>query len=505
MVAKKENWQNFLPSIHSWIEQTEFLHCKDPVPNAHHVVLVQPSADNPSAFELDAPHLSASLRQRVKEQGTKVGWTPKAGNLILSVDNASFVLVPAKGLQVSTAQKGRQAGLDAAASLKFLGVETLVCCEGQNIRALDIWDGLSQGYYAVDEFKAEKTTSKVPGKVYILGPETNKSLQKHYIAMGKAQCLVRALGDSPPNWLNSEKFAEIASAMSGQMGVRCKIQGREEIEVMGMGAFHSVAKGTYTDPKLITIEIEGRDRTRTIALAGKGLTFDSGGISLKDPKGMDQMKYDMCGGAAVLGTAYFLSQVQAPTNVVCIIGAVENLPGNQASRPGDIVQAMNGKTIEILNTDAEGRLVLADLLHYAVSNYHPEFVVDIATLTSAVVIALGHVGSGLMSNSDRLTQFLLQGAETLGEPLWHLPLWPELDEEIKSVVADYKNITTESVGAKSLSAGSFLKAFVGKTPWGHLDIAGTAWDCKATGFPKEGASSVGLRTLTRACLDFETL
>ena len=154
MLAQNENWQNFLPSIHSWIEKTEFLHCKDPVPDAHHVVLVQASTDNPSVFELDAPYLPTPLAQRLREQSTKVGWTPKAGNLILSVDNASFVLVPSKGLQVSNVQKGRQAGLDAAVSLKFLNVETLVCCDALNIRALDIWDGLSQGYYALDEFKA---------------------------------------------------------------------------------------------------------------------------------------------------------------------------------------------------------------------------------------------------------------------------------------------------------------------------------------------------------------
>ena len=281
------------------------------------------------------------------------------------------------------------------------------------------------------------------------------------------------------------------------------VWGRDEILKNKMGSFHSVAQGTHIDPKFIAIEIEGKDTSRWASLVGKGLTFDSGGISLKPSSGMHEMKYDMCGGAAVLGSAYYLGQVKPAVNVVCLIGAVENMPGAYATRPGDIVSSHSGKTIEVLNTDAEGRLVLVDLLSYAIETYKPDFVVDVATLTGAVLFGLGTIGAAVMSNQEKFCRYLEEKSHEQGEPLWQLPLWPELDQELKSDFADLKNITSPAVKAGSITAAVFLKQFVGETTWAHLDIAGTGWDCKATGFPKSGACAFSMRTLSKACLDWK--
>ena len=179
------------------------------------------------------------------------------------------------------------------------------------------------------------------------------------------------------------------------------------------------------------------------------------------------------------------------------------MPSSKATRPGDIVTSLNGKTIEVLNTDAEGRLVLADLLQYAINTYKPEFMINTATLTGAVLMALGSIGSALMSNNQNLADFILQTSQKVGEPFWQLPLWPEFDKEVKSSIADLKNITSSNVKAGTITAGTFLKEFVGNTPWCHLDIAGTGWDCKATGFPNSGATAFGMRTLVQACLDWQ--
>jgi leucyl aminopeptidase len=271
---------------------------------------------------------------------------------------------------------------------------------------------------------------------------------------------------------------------------------------LGMGSFLSVADGGNTEPRTIVIEIDGKDNSKSIALVGKGLTFDSGGISIKPSAGMEEMKYDMSGGAAVLGVARYFSKVKPPVKVVCIIGASENMPSGTATKPGDIVRAMNGKTIEVLNTDAEGRLVLADCLHYAISQYKPAMVIDIATLTGAVLMALGCVGAALMANDAATAQHILKAAEGMGEPLWQLPLWPELEKETKSEIADLKNIAKANVKGGSIMGGMFLKEFVGDAKWAHLDIAGTGWNCQATGYPPGGGSTFGLRTMVAACMRF---
>jgi leucyl aminopeptidase len=267
-----------------------------------------------------------------------------------------------------------------------------------------------------------------------------------------------------------------------------------------MGSFLSVAHGSDTDPKLVAIKIAGQNPSKTVALVGKGVTFDAGGINIKPSAGLEEMKFDMSGAAAVLGAAHYFTAVKPPVNVVCALGAVENLLGPHATKPGDVVKAYNGKTIEILNTDAEGRLVLADVLSYVTEKYNPDLVIDIATLTGAVIFGLGHAGAGVMTKEQKTADFLKLVSERVCEPMWQLPLRPELESEVSSQLADYKNIAKASVKAGPIMGALFLREFVKdhRCEWAHLDVAGTAWSCSATGYHTGGGSGYGVRAMIGA-------
>jgi leucyl aminopeptidase len=248
---------------------------------------------------------------------------------------------------------------------------------------------------------------------------------------------------------------------------------REDMEKLGMGAFLAVARGAHEPPKFIVIEHRGGVKeAKPIVLVGKGITFDTGGISIKPAPDMDEMKFDMSGAGSVLGTLKAVGEMKLPLNVVGLISATENMPGGQATRPGDIVKSMSGQTVEILNTDAEGRLVLCDALTYA-ERYEPAAVIDIATLTGACVIALGHVASGLFSNDDDLAQEMLGAADAAHDRIWRMPLWDDYQDQLKSNFADFANIGGRPAG--SVTAACFLARFARKFKWAHLDIAGTAW------------------------------
>ncbi len=257
------------------------------------------------------------------------------------------------------------------------------------------------------------------------------------------------------------------------------------MEELRMGALLSVSKGSRQPAKLIVLEYKGGDaKAKPVVLVGKGLTFDAGGISLKPAAGMDEMKYDMCGGASVLGLMQMAAELALPMNLVGLVPATENLPGGNANKPGDIVTSMAGITIEILNTDAEGRLILCDTLTYA-ERYNPELVVDMATLTGACIVALGRQPSGLMGNDDALCDELLKAGDEAGDRAWRMPIWDEYQEQLKSNFADVANIGGPDGG--SITAACFLSRFAKKFRWAHLDIAGTAWktgaDKGATGRP----------------------
>lgn len=305
------------------------------------------------------------------------------------------------------------------------------------------------------------------------------------MAIAEGMTLTRDLGNMPPNICHPTYLAEQAQAMASEFALQCEILERADMEALGMHSLLAVARGAEQAPKLIVLHYRGGSKTeKPVVLVGKGVTFDTGGISLKPGADMDEMKYDMCGAASVLGTIKAVARMALPVNLTVIVPATENMPDGNATRPGDIVTSMSGQTIEILNTDAEGRLILCDALTYA-ERFDPEVVIDVATLTGACVVALGHIATGLFANKDSLARDLIEAGEETGDRAWHLPLWDEYQDLLKSPFADMANIGGRWGGA--ISAACFLSRFTKKFDWAHLDIAGTAWtsgkDKGATGRP----------------------
>ena len=304
----------------------------------------------------------------------------------------------------------------------------------------------------------------------------------------------RDLQNRPGNDLTPTALADYARALGEEIdGLQVEVEGRAGIEGLGMGAFAAVAQGSEQDPALIVLKYEGGEAGGPLlGFVGKAVTFDSGGISLKPGPKMAEMKFDMSGGAAVVEAIAAIARLRLPVKLLAVVGATENLPDGRAIKPGDIVTAKNGKTIEINNTDAEGRLVLADCLCHAVS-LGAEQIVDLATLTGAVIIALGSTYAGIMSNDEELTEHLIAAGERTGEILWRLPLHPEYDELVAGKYADLDN-APEARKAGTIMGASFLQNFVSETPWAHLDIAGSAWDL-GRAYVGKGASGYGVRLL----------
>jgi leucyl aminopeptidase len=292
-------------------------------------------------------------------------------------------------------------------------------------------------------------------------------------AIAEGHSLARTLGMMPGNLCTPEFLASTAQEIGARHGMKITVLGRAEMEMEGMGSLLCVAQGTPQDPKLIVLEYSGGAAgAPPVALVGKGLCFDSGGISIKPAQGMEWMKFDMCGAAGVLGAMEAIARLELPINVVGLIGSTTNMVSGTAVKPGDVVKSMSGKFIEIVNTDAEGRLVLADVLSYA-SRFKPAAVIDAATLTGACVMALGHTATGVLGNDSRLVEEVLSAGTRAGEPGWQLPMWDDYKELIKSDVADIKNSGGRPAG--TISAALFLAEFAGDYPWVHLDIAGTAY------------------------------
>ena len=332
--------------------------------------------------------------------------------------------------------------------------------------------------YRFDQMKSKKISQRPLAKI-VAATESRRDAAVaqrglvHGQAIGAGISLARDLGNLPGNVCTPSYLAAQAIDLGKQWKLRVEVLERADMDKLGMGALLSVAKGSREPPKLIVVRYEGTaKKDRPVVLVGKGITFDTGGISLKPGAEMDEMKFDMCGAASVLGTLRAVAEMKLKLNVVGLIPATENMPGGAASKPGDIVTSMSGQTIEILNTDAEGRLVLCDALTYA-ERFEPQAVVDIATLTGACVIALGHVCSGLFANKPALARKLLAAGEDAGDRAWQLPLWDDYQEQLKSNFADFANIGGRPAG--SVTAACFLSRFTAKYDWAHLDIAGTAW------------------------------
>lgn len=311
--------------------------------------------------------------------------------------------------------------------------------------------------------------------------------------------LARDLVNEPANILGPVEFAAKAKELAS-LGVKVEILTEREMRKLGMGALLGVAQGSVRPPRLAVMQWNGgRAKERPLAFIGKGVVFDTGGISMKPAAGMEDMKGDMAGAAAVVGLMHTLAARKAKANVVGLIGLVENMPDGNAQRPGDIVTSMSGQTVEVLNTDAEGRLVLCDALWYCNDRFKPQFMVNLATLTGAIIVALGKQYAGLFSNDDELAGRLFAAGKATAEGVWRMPLGPEYDKMLDSRNADMKNIGGRHGGA--ITAAQFLKRFVGDTPWAHLDIAGTAMDSNSSEYNRSWGSGYGVRLLDRLVRD----
>jgi leucyl aminopeptidase len=357
-------------------------------------------------------------------------------------------------------------------------------------------------------FDKYKTTEK---------PEAKPTLKKLTIGVGDANAarkvfeplerkaegvfLTRDLVSEPPNVIHPESLAQEAKKLA-ELGVDVELLNEKQMKKLGMGALLGVGQGSERESHLVVMRWDGapdaKDK-RPIAFVGKGVTFDTGGISIKPAAGMEDMKWDMAGAGAVIGVMKALAGRKAKVNAVGVVGLVENMPSGTAQRPGDIVTAMSGHTIEVINTDAEGRLVLADALWYTRDRFQPRAMIDLATLTGAIMVALGQLHAGLFSNDDQLAEELLAAGKAAGEPLWRMPLGDGYDKLINSDVADVKNVGNRYGG--SITAAQFLQRFVKDTPWAHLDIAGMAWTDKDWPTVPKGATAFGVRLLDRLVAD----
>ncbi len=377
---------------------------------------------------------------------------------------------------------------------------------GQSAEA--VTEGLLLGLYGFNKYKSKKPDAKqgLPKELILVVEDSEEvSLAKKGGERGsilaESANFVRDLVNEPSNQMTPRAFADEAKRVAKDLGLSIKILDKPEIEALGMGAFLSVAQGSQQPPKLIVLEYKGGDKGAfTLGLVGKGVTFDSGGISIKPSDDMQYMTSDMGGAAACLGAVQAIAKLKMPINIIAVLPLAENLPDGNAYKPGDIVKSFVGKTIEIINTDAEGRLLLADALGY-ICKMKVDAVVDLATLTGGVVVALGHVASGVFSTHEKLLEELLLASKESYEPIWQLPLFEEYTVQVKSGIADLKN--TGGRYAAPCTAAAFLREFVGDIPWAHLDIAGTARvDADKIPYqqhpylPRSGATGVGVRILT---------
>ncbi len=319
-----------------------------------------------------------------------------------------------------------------------------------------------------------------------------RRLSTEAAAIADAVRTVRDLGNAPGNEMTPTRLAERAAEVGKSAGFTVKIFDKKQIEKMKMGGLLAVNRGSHQEPRFIVMEHSPRRAKKTVVLVGKGITFDSGGISIKPSDKMEEMKFDMCGAAAVIGTMEAVARLGVKHRVIGLVPSTENLPGGNAYKPGDIITTMSGKTVEIVNTDAEGRMILSDALHYA-THYKPDHLIDFATLTGACVVALGHEATGLFSRDDELARMLIDSGEKCGERLWRLPEWDSYREYIQSEWADVKNSGGRWGGA--ITAAVFLREFVQVASWAHLDIAGTAWTENGTSRDRKGATGVGVRAM----------
>ena len=410
------------------------------------------------------------------------------------------------------------AGGSAAAALAMEPAAAIAASGLSAQQAASAAFGAALRSYRFDRYRTKEKPEDKPKlkKLSVLSadPSAAKSAWEQLEAVAEGVCLTRDLVSEPGNVLNPIEMAKRCEALS-KLGVKVEVMGPKDLNKLGFGLFMGVAQGSANEPRVVTMHWNGAGGRRTggghagggrknsgakpLAFVGKGVTFDTGGISIKPAGGMEDMKFDMGGAGTVIGLMAALAGRKAKVDAIGMVGLVENMPSGTAQRPGDVVKSYSGQTVEVINTDAEGRLVLGDLLWYCQQKYDPRFMVDLATLTGAMVISLGHEYAGFFSNDDELAQKLHAAGAASGDKCWRMPLHDAYDKGIKSDIADMKNVGGRPGGA--ITAAHFIKRFVNDKPWAHLDIAGTAWSTKDTPTVPKGATGYGVRLLNRLVAD----
>jgi len=449
----------------------------------------------------------STLRKRGDLTG-KLGQTLLAHNLPGLKAERVLLVGTGKDSELSDRQL-RKIITSVYATLKSLGGnDAVVALDELQVKNRDTYgktrlmvESLADAGYCFDRFKSQKAEAGALKKLTLLSNKADladaQRASTHAQAIASGMAFTKDLGNMPPNLCHPSFLAEEAKALGKTYkNLKVEILDEKKLKELGMGAFLAVAQGSDQPPRMIVLNYQGGKKAeKPYALVGKGITFDTGGISIKPASGMDEMKYDMCGAASVFGTLKAVLEMQLPINLVCVLACAENMPSGGATRPGDIVTSMSGQTVEILNTDAEGRLVLCDALTYA-ERFKPQAVIDIATLTGACIVALGSNVSGLMGNNEELVQQILGAGLSADDRAWQLPLYDEYQEQLDSPFADIANIGGPKAG--TITAGCFLSRFTKSYHWAHLDIAGTAW---ISGGKDKGATGRPVPMLTQYLLD----
>jgi leucyl aminopeptidase len=420
-------------------------------------------------------------------EGLTLGWPTG-----LAASSLMAVKLPRR----PSVEEARKAG---AALARFKGAEALTLAAGTTARIAELALGLVLRGYDFTRHKSAATDTPKDATIMLAKPEEAEAEAAPMMALAEGVFFSRDLVNEPANILTTQDFAERLVALR-ELGVEVEVLDEDEMTSLGMGALLGVGQGSDSPSKIVVMQWKGGAKEAPLALVGKGVVFDTGGISLKPAAGMEDMTMDMGGAGVVAGVMRTLALRKAPANVVGLVGLVENMPGPNAQRPGDVVRSMKGDTIEVINTDAEGRLVLADVMWYAQDRFKPVGMIDLATLTGAIIIALGHENAGVFSNNDALCDAFLKAARAEGEGAWRMPLGAAYDEKLKSRIADMKNVGGRDGG--SITAAQFLQRFVkDETPWIHLDIAGVASVKTDTMLAPKGATGWGVMALDRLIRD----
>jgi len=468
--------------------------------------------DFPHSKDLD-PSVSSSIRETLENKEFRGIFGSSIVVYTLSKGSMKKIILLGLGKREKfTDESARICAGKATRKAQELGIKEFSMLQFSNLDdglVEAMTEGIALALYSFDKYKEAKEQASKIQEVTIL---INSDSLRFQSVVEKANILVEAvnfardIGNLPPNDCPPAHLASIAVSLAQDYGIKARIMDRYELENMGMGGIVAVGKGSNNPPKLIVLEYTGASdaQQKPYLLVGKAVTFDTGGISIKPSEKMDEMKFDKCGGCTVLAIIRAIASMKLAVNVVGIVPSVENMPSATSYRPGDIIRMYNGKSVEVLNTDAEGRMILADAIAYGVATYGPKAVIDLATLTGAAIIALGANVAALIGNNKQLVDRLRKLSDKLGEKMWELPLYDEHHEQIRSHYADIKNIGGRPGGA--ITAAAFLSNFVNDVPWVHIDIAGTAWTQEGThdkSYNHRGATGFGVRTLVKLLMEDE--